>query len=188
MKKLLIAIIIILTFNSCTDHTKSAMENNYFDLSKFLNNELVILNERPLSVLKTAIVNGQSEQHRYLSINWKRELESFFSADIHTNSFNKKYLVDTTFISTDSSKTTVLRYIANDEELKTRVLEIHFNKDGNVEMIKAELYSKNFIANLSESLIYKPGKFYSITNHEESDWFGTDEFIIEGQISKNPIN
>ncbi len=185
MKKLLIAILVAVLFNSCTEKNIS-VSNNYFDLSKYMNSEINRLSDSHVSVLKVARINGEKEENRFINIDWKREFDSFFSADIHGNSFTDKYIIDTIKNLSDSLSTIIIRYIAKDEELKTRVLEIHFNSKNEVELIKAELYSKNFIANLSESLIYQSGKYYSISNNEDSRWFGSDEFIIEGKISKSP--
>ena len=182
MKKLLTALLIITFFNSCSDNKKATIKNFYFDLSTFMNNDIEKLHASHASVLKSASVNGDREENRFINIDWKREFDSFFSGDIHNNSFNEKYIVDTIVNSTDSLHTTMIRYVAKDEDLKTRVLEIHFDSNKNIELIKAELFSKNIISNLSESLIYSPLKYYSITNHEESRWFGSDDFIIEGRI------
>ncbi len=184
MKKILVALLIITFFNSCSDNKKDAIQNSYFDLSTFMNSEIEKLYQHQLSVLKTAIVNGESEQHRYPAINWKREFESFYAADIYKTSLNEKYMVDTLVHSTDSSKTFIIRYVAKEEELKTRVIEVYFDAQKNVTSIKVEMFTKNFVAVLSESLLYYPGKFYRIANQEESRWFGNAEFVIEGQIEK----
>lgn len=184
MKKLLSVILIITFFTSCSEHKKEAIQNSYFDLSTFMNADIEKLHTSGASVLKVASVNGEREENRFITIDWKREFDSFFSADIHNNSLNDKYIVDKIVNSTDSSESTTIRYVAKEEDLKTRVLEIHFDSNKNIELIKAELFSKNFVSNLSESLIYYPLKYYSITNHEESRWFGNEEFIIEGRIEK----
>ncbi len=184
MKKLLCALLIITFFNSCSENKKAANQNSYFDLSTFMNADIEKLHASGASVLKVASVNGEREENRFVTVDWKREFDSFISADIHNPTFSEKYIVDTIVNSTDSSKSTTIRYVAKEEELRTRVLEIQFDENKIIVLIKAELFSKNFIANLSESLIYSPLKYYSITNHEESRWFGSDEFIIEGRIEK----
>src|SRR5207244_4519716 len=121
---------------------------------------------------KVAAVNNSKEENRFVNLDWHREFDSFFSADIHNTSLNGKYLVDTSRIVNDTANVLIIRYIAKEEGLKTRLLEIHFDSANNVELLKAELYSKNFVASLSESLYYEPQKTYSIANHEESRWFG----------------
>ncbi len=182
MKKLLSILFIASLLGACNSQQQSNISNNYFDLKSFLDGEIAQLNKTKATVLKVASVNGDREENRFIDVDWKREFDSFYSADIHGSSLNEKYVADTSRIINDSTYSFIIRYVAIDESVKTRVLEIHFDKNQSVTEIKAELYSKNFVANLSESLDYKTGDYYSISNHEESRWFGSDDFVIEGRI------
>ena len=188
MKTFPFILFIVLLLASCNSQHNSKISNNYFDLKTFLDSEIAQLNETKATVLKVASVNGDREENRFVDVDWKREFDSFYSADIHGSSFNEKYVVDTSRIINDSIYSFIIRYVAKDETVKTRVLEIHFDKNQSVTEVKAELYSKNFVANLSESLDYKTGAYYSISNHEESRWFGSDDFVIEGQIENSVVN
>lgn len=167
---------------SCSDVKNNSVRNDYFDLKSYMEKETRKLHDQKHSVLKVVAVNGDKQEARFPEIDWKREFESFFSADIHGDAFTGKYVVDTSRIVNDSTNEIIIRYAAKDETLKTRLLEIHFNTANNIMLIRAELYSKNIIAGLGESLMYNPGKYYRVVNTEESRWFGTDEFLIEGMI------
>ena len=135
--KNLLAIVFIALFASCNSQQQSNISNNYFDLKTFFDREIAQLNRTKATVLKVASVNGDREENRFIDVDWKREFDSFYSADIHGSSFNEKYVVDTSRIINDSAYSFIIRYVAKDETVKTRVLEIHFDKNQSVTEVKA---------------------------------------------------
>ena len=131
-------------------------------------------------MIKTSIMNGNTDQHQMDWIDWKREFALIFASDINKSSLVGKYKVDS--VKLDSATKKII-YTATDVSLRTRLMEVTF-KNNVVESVSIVNHSSNFLSTTHEELYYMTLQNYVLKSSVKNRFFGENEFSMLGQITK----
>ena len=173
-----IALLLSLFPVSCSRNVENdADDDHYFDLEEYFDKEIDYLNAENPTVKKGVLLNDEKE-HLDLKIdNWKKELRAFANSDINKPALVGKYDADTTMINGHLSK---IVYIAKEEGLTTRRLEIQYDPNGTyADVIAIELSTSNILYNSKQELIYRHHKGYEISGQQSVRFLDTDLFSVE---------
>lgn len=180
MKKLAgFTVLFTLVLFSCRPPASKQEKKSYFDLTGFFNEQVRQLNNDSLIVIKTSVLNSQSDVHQVNWTDWKKEFTLFFDSDINKGALTGKYRVDSMRIDSGTTKTV---YAALDSALRTKIMEITYT-DGRVEEVHIINRTKNFLTTTSEELYYFPMKTYVIKSSVQNRFFGVNEFSVLGKIT-----
>ncbi|WP_229215151.1 hypothetical protein [Dyadobacter bucti] len=90
----LVFVLMAATLMSCEN---SEVERNdvkyYYDLKGFINNQIIVLNEKKPKVTKDLIIDGHKEVSTTNDVDWKKELELFIQSDLNKPSYQQSYTV-----------------------------------------------------------------------------------------------
>lgn len=111
----------------------------YFDLKGYLDQQVAWLEKNRPVVRKEVIVSEESDRLLTKDVNWKKEMELFFQADLNKPAFSRSYMADTLSASTISYR------LREGEQLPVQFLEVIRDKDGAPQKIKASLLDKNYL-------------------------------------------
>lgn len=150
----------------------------FFDLKAYFEQETQRL-AAVQSVKKTAEVDGQKEEKLMDTLNFQRELKIFSDNDLNRPAWSGKYQVDSIF--NEKKELAKLNYTANDEDLKTRKMEIDFEQ-GAVAKIFIENGAANTISDTKQFLTYQPKLGYSIESHQKVVMGGEKKFLVTVQF------
>ncbi len=147
---------------------------HYFDLSGFIKKEAERLTKANTEISKTVFLNGKEEKRKMSIRDWGKELNSFVEADINKKSFLEKYAVDS---MVEAGKLNV-KYSAQKENLRTRELNVIYDKDRNTVKINAVLYTGNILYTSHQQLSYEPQKGFWISGKQTIRFLEPDTFSI----------
>lgn len=131
---------------------------SFFDLSAYFAQEIESLTQQT-EVKKSVSINGQEEEKVIKKPDFSQELSVFIKSDINRTAWIDKYQVDSIF--NEQKELTQLTYSALEEKLRTRKVEIFFNKK-QVKKVNIVNTTTNIIAQTEQILTYLPKKSYSI--------------------------
>jgi hypothetical protein len=164
---------LVLFLMSCNSQ-EGDFEKQYFDLAGTLNLQLEHLKNK--SAEKTWEFNGRTETKVVNDLNWKKELELFYNADINKKAFLKSY---TTSVNND----TTFHTLRNGEKLWVKTMQIIKNEKNEPIEIAIECEENNYINETQQSLniILKDNKIetYKIINHQK---------LLFGKLKKTTIS
>jgi uncharacterized protein YxeA len=162
--KIIFFFILVIMFSSCTDESTVVVENQYFfDLKTFFKQEQE-QSKNIKKIIKKATIDGFVEEKTMDSFDLEKELALFIDSDINKVAWLDKYTVDSLF---NNNLLTRITYIAKEEELKTDLLTIHFDK-GLVDSIDIIRKTSSLAAKLEQHLKYIPTKGYSIESLQKT--------------------
>ena len=179
MKNLCIAVLILLV--ACSPPQRGVQVKTYFDLSAFLNAQIVALNaEKPL-LSKTVAVDDQPEIHQTRHVDWSKELDLFTQADLNKPAFVGSYIVE------EISKTTTTYRLKSGEDLPVHYLEVILDGKTNQPLkVKATLRTKNYLYESERSLSFTctDGRLtnYAVEGFQQLFFGDPNPFRIEGRI------
>ncbi len=165
----------LMLFSSCEENVIPPQHKlQYFDLTGFMTGEIARLNKQKAPIRKLVFLNGMTEEKQMDTTQWEAELSSFINADINKKSFLGKYAIDT-FVN-DAQKS--IHYVALDNNLRTRWMEIHFNEDQSPALIKALQFSANTLYTTRQQLTYQPDSGFQISGSQNIRFLEPDSFFI----------
>jgi len=169
---------------SCNQEPKSSgLKNDYFDLNDYFNTQIKTLYDTRASLLITATANNKSEQRKNNNPDWKREFIQFINSDIHKPAFIGKYKSDSSVVTTVTDTLFLITYTTDDEELKTKKLEVYFTPDKKeVKKIYIVNSTKNFLSSYDEELTYTAGKGYKLNSVENTLLMGKSIYEIRAEF------
>jgi hypothetical protein len=133
--------------------------NKYFDLAGFVQAQKEAMSAASSSCTKIVSVNEKNENKVVNSDELEQELEVFIDADINKPAWSDKYKIDSLKVNGILQQ---LKYTTIDPKLKTRVLEVVFDSEGNVSEIHVLRDVKSVIADTYNEMYLWPGKGYEI--------------------------
>ena len=144
-------------------------ETTFFDLAGYMNSEAERLGGMPLTVEKTITLNGVTETQELSTLNYADDLGLFGKADINKTAWREKYQTETEQLSGSHE---VVRYVALDSSLTTRVLEVESDR-GEPTRIHIERRIGTVLSDGRSEMIYEPATGYSVVTNQENR-FGDD--------------
>lgn len=151
----------------------------YFNLNRFFNQEITRLKNMKTGLQKTAILNQESETKTLTDVNWKKELSAFTASDINKPAWEGKYTADTT----RQNGFTTVTYTANDDGLRTRLIQLNF-KDGSNSPVSVAItnQTKNFVYQTNENLHYQTAGGYNIKASQKVILMQPETFAINANF------
>lgn len=143
--------------------TLTVSEKIFFDLPSFFQKEIAQLEKSKLVLEKTSTINGKIEIQQLEEFDLTQELSIFSNADINKSTWKDQYQVDS--IKTLSQQLQAIQYTALNDNLKTKLLKIVFEK-GMVAEINIQKRIDNMAVQSDQSLTYYPRKGYRILNEQ----------------------
>lgn len=150
----------------------------FFKLENYFDQEIARLDSLQPELQKNVVVDGQSEEKRIKSTNFKDELQIFRRSDINRPSWVDKYQVDSI---RENGSLMAVRYTALDTSLNTRLLNVRF-LNGNVEEIEIQNRARSAIASTEQNLQYRPDRSYRIESKQKTIGSDTREILIDVEI------
>jgi hypothetical protein len=172
--------VLLIIFVSCQPPATNLSQKPYFDLTSFFDQQIHQLQLDSLVVVKTSEINGNTDQHQMDWTDWKREFALFYAADINKGSLIGKYDIDSVKVDSITLK---VSYTATDISLRTRLLEVTYEK-GAIEEVHIVNHVSNFLSTTDEELYYQPLKNYVIKSGVSNRFFGDNDFSVLGQINQ----
>lgn len=173
MRKFIVFGFIIFCFSCNVKDEKTIESKLYFDIEGYFNKEATRLNKKHVAVEKMVSVNGKSEEKKVKIHNWKKEFNSFISADINKASWRGSF---------KSQEHQDLRiYTSNNEKIPVKKLEIAFKRD-QVLSIKIFLETKNSLYVSRDSLTYIPDSIYIIKKTQNIKLMDPKNYRIVGKF------
>lgn len=168
---IVLAVLLMVILASCAEPAKKPA-GKYTDIKGFFESEASRLRKKRAIVDKTVRRNEVSETKHGLSVNWKNELALFIESDINKPAWHDSYKV-----TGDSSS---ISYIALDNDLRTRSIEIHKGPDGRLLEISIINETKNNLYKSFESLKYITDSTYMINKTQDVLLLGNNRYTITG--------
>jgi len=169
-------IITIICFAACKQDAKATITSlKYFDVKGYFEKDSIRLTKQNNLVFKTVTHNGVSQSKKIHIANWGIELSLFKESDINRPAWKDSYTV--------INDNDVLIYKAKYPELKTREIRIKKDKE-KVSWILIINNAENPLYQTSEKLSYFPDSLYLIEKHQKIKLMGSNNYKIEGLISR----
>jgi hypothetical protein len=160
-------------------------EKYYYDLKGFINNQIIVLNEKKPKVSKELTMDGHKEVSTTHDVDWKKELELFIQSDLNKPSYRQSYKV----IRADSLS---YEYILKPgEDLPIRHLDIKLDQATHQPVaVKALLKSENKIytseKNISLTCLKKENLLevvsYSVVGYQKLAFMKRKSFNVSAKI------
>ena len=90
---LILALMAVVLMSCENSEVEGNDEKYYYDLKGFINNQIIILNEKKPKVSKELIMDGHKEVSTNNDVDWKKELELFIQSDLNKPSYRQSYTV-----------------------------------------------------------------------------------------------
>ena len=159
--------------HSCHTTIPTDKEPIAFDIPKFINSEIEILQTLNPTITKT-VSNGKSKEVKQLKIaNWQKELSQFALIDLNkSGSFNflKERYGDTLVFKTPPTvdNTIVIKVIYSHHDTP---IQLYISKK-----------TQNLLYVNEEKLHYTVGKAYSIDKRQYVRGIGDNHYLVSGKI------
>lgn len=116
-------------------------EKRYFDLASFIQKQIDLLSNQSLWIEKKIYLDGKQQEISTDSINWAKELALFKEADLNSPSLVGNYDIK------EDKQARTLTYLAKEDRLKVREIQLVLGGDRNIENINIEevkiVYAEN---------------------------------------------
>ncbi|HMN91335.1 MAG TPA: hypothetical protein PKD70_07200 [Saprospiraceae bacterium] len=136
----------------------------FFDLKGYFQQEIKRLETSNYSFAKTVRINDSTEHQQSQTLHFEQELTPFIQCDINRRDWLDKYQVDSVI---ENGYLTALRYTAQDERLRTRVLDIQFQQNL-VHSVQIKTGGQSTVAGSTQQLQYQPQQGYSIQSIQQT--------------------
>ncbi|MBA2422746.1 MAG: hypothetical protein H0V61_05930 [Chitinophagales bacterium] len=166
---------------SCTKNPANLIgQKPYFDLTGYFDDQISRLYADSFIIIKTANINGKTDQHTMPWTDWRKELALFYASDINKSSFIGKYMIDTAIIGNREKK---ISYKAIDRDLRTNLIEVTLSShDNSITRLHIVNKSDHFLSSNTEELYYEPLKSYIVKSTQQMKLFGNDSYSVKGDI------
>lgn len=169
-------IFLIILMSSCKQTEVKPSEAVYEDIKTYFESEAKRLSQNKTLVNKTIEQNGTSEHRNQISVNWQDELSLYMASDI-----NKPAWKDSYDVKKDSTQ---ISYLAQDPNLKTQIIKIQKDNQGNIKKIHISNRTQNYLYESTEELIYIPDSIYSIRKKQNVILLGENSLFIKSLLNK----
>ncbi len=159
---IIIAAYLLLGCGRAKERTEAPL--TFFDLKGYFQQEIKRLETSNYSFAKTVRVNDSTEHQQSQTLNFEQELRPFIQCDINRRDWLDKYQVDSVI---ENGHLTALRYTAQDERLRTRVLDIQFQQNL-VHSVQIKTGGQSTVAGSAQQLQYQPQQGYSIQSLQQT--------------------
>jgi maltodextrin utilization protein YvdJ len=158
-------LLFFLAIEACSP-TSASKENEkrYFDLASFVQKQIDLLSHQSLWVEKKIYLDGRRQEISTDSINWTKELALFREADLNSPSLVSSYDIK------EDKQARTLSYLAKEDRLKVREIQLVLGGDGSIENINIEevkiVYAENnplYEISRKMSMKIKNGQLYAYT-------------------------
>lgn len=167
MYRLLIGSLIVLGAAACgqpTAPTDKPEQDTFFSLLRYFESEADRLAAADVRVDKQITINGKTEAHDAMQIDFTDEFLLYRNADINRVAWLDKYRADSTF---DNGQLVQLDYQSLDKELDTERIRIAFDPaHATVREVAVVRTTQSALATNRQELAYMPGKGYQIRTHQ----------------------
>lgn len=183
MKQLIIILFAItIGLTSCAELADQSLPNDvvFFDLKKFIAQEVTRLDQEKPMVKKTTRVNEVNETKTLKLDDFEMELKIFTESDINKMAWIEKYSVDTTYQNNQLSK---IHYKAKEEKLITRDLIVDYI-NGKVSKIEIQTQASSIVTDVEKHLMYEPNVGYSILSKQKTTGSASNEIEINAIFQK----
>jgi hypothetical protein len=164
-------VLLLLMLSACSQPEQKERKS-YTDLKGYFDSEARRLSRANPAIKKTVARNQASETREVRNINWKTELSLFAESDI-----NKPAWKDSYKIISQPGKTI---YLAKDDKLKTREVNLTKDKLGRIRKILIRNQTENMLYSSTEQLIYIPDSIYEISKQQHVAVIGDNRYFING--------
>jgi hypothetical protein len=160
-------------------------EKYYYDLKGFINNQIIVLNEKKPEVSKELIMDDLKEVSTSKDVDWKKELELFIQADLNKPSYQKSYTV----VRADSLSYDYI--LKPNEDMPVRRLNIRLDEATHQPVaVKALLKSENKIYTSEKTISLTCVKrenllevsSYSVVGYQKLALMKRKSFSVSGKI------
>ena len=171
MRRLLLLLLFPIILCTCDSATADAeLENKpFYDLAAFIEAEAERLSGAPLTVEKTITLNGNTETQELTDLNYADDLKLFAGADINKPAWVDKYSTETEQLS---GRHEIIRYVALDSSLTTRLLEVERDR-GETRRVHIVRKTGTVLSSGGSELTYEPASGYSVLTKQDNR-FGDD--------------
>lgn len=184
MKKLLLYLaFLVLAVAACSrDGEKPAVRipDAFFDLKGYMAGEIERLSENQPEVLKRIAIDGRSEEKKFDSLDYRKELDIFSRSDINKTAWLDKYQIDSTFQDGQLRQVT---YTSKDKSMKTHLLEVGFSGK-QVSQIHIQNRTESIVADVGQEMWYYPGAGYKLLSRQSTALTQEKEVMVEVEFTK----
>jgi hypothetical protein len=166
-------ILFLLILSAC-NRPKEKELKTYIDLKGYFDSEARRLTKSNPLIKKTVARNDATETRPLKDINWKTELSLFAESDINKQAWKDSYKV-----SRHGYKTI---YLATDNTLKTREINITQDPQGKIKKILIRNQTDNMLYSSTEQLVYIPDSLYEISKQQHVAVIGDNRYFINGNF------
>ncbi len=145
-------IFVLLLLTACTKPEETSDASTYFDLKVYFEKEAIKLQKQNPMLTKMVQQNGESETKYVRIADWKSELGFFIASDINKPAWRNSYQV--------IKKPNQITYLAQDDGLRTRKIEIYNNQQGGVKQISIFNKTTNILYTSTEAITYFPDSLF----------------------------
>jgi hypothetical protein len=135
----------LLLFEACQPRQQGQPRHMmYFDLAGFLDAQGAYLDSVPSEIKRLNSINGNQEEVSLTQVNWSREMNYLYEADLNRPSWQGSFRSDSLFAPDGLLQS--VRYTPLDEDLPVQLLSIHYNAvSTQIESIEATVKDKNML-------------------------------------------
>jgi hypothetical protein len=146
-----ICFLLLCLCTSCQYGPGAPQEKAYFDLAGFLDQQGAHLDAVPTEVKRLNEINGQQEEVHVSALNWSREMNYLYEADINRPSWRGEYTTDSVF--SEQRQLQAIRYTPGNTDLPVQLLAINYNTiSGQIESIEATVKDRNMLYDASRDI------------------------------------
>ncbi len=176
MLKNLSFIVLLFCLSSCSqEEANRGKVYFYYDLKGFLKQEASRLNKDSNLINKQITKNDETEKRKVKITDWQKELDLFINSDINKPAWKDSYQVQ--------KFPQKIVYVAKDEDLKTRRIEIKFVNNKVIQIIIDNLVD-NYLYTSKEHLVYNSKTNYIIDKYQKVLLIGENNYQILGMFNQ----
>lgn len=170
--------VVSLMLSACTPGVKTQERPAFFDLNAYITGEQERLAGTYPLLVRASYFNETRASDSIQAPDYKQDLDIFARSDINRPSWRDQYSIDS-IRSTKGDTLLTIRYQAQEPDLKTRLLEIDFER-GEVSRVHVYNETDNWIAGTRQKLTYWPDKGYLVEARQRIIWTSNDTLSMSG--------
>jgi hypothetical protein len=151
---------LMLSLSSCVSDQEVVSSEQYFDLPKFIENEIIELNKNKTQLYKKVFTDGEYDSILIIKPDWKKELQIFSNININKPAFIGKYKIT----KGNAKEFQQTSYHSLDETLRIKSITLLMLNDS-IKKISIFKDDHSMFLDNSICLDYSPGKSYHIKGY-----------------------
>lgn len=187
MKKQLIILTLFFTsivFFSCQKKDKNLADQStlpFFDLKTFFQEEAKNLNERQAKLVKTAFLNGITEEKTFEKVDFNEELKIFREADLNKPAWKDQYKTDTV---TNKNGQLEVTYFNENQRLRIKKIVLLFEKLEADKPLEVQIVKQisNPVYETNEELLYQTNQAYQVSSVQKVTFMSLDSVHIQARF------